>query len=263
MSGWIKIYREIAQHWIFQDAEKFKWWIDLLFMAAHEDYKTLINGNLVCLKRGQLSVSLSFLATKWGRSKEKVLNFLKLLESDNMITRKSDRKSTTITICNYESYQDVPEQTPTTEPTEDRPISDQSPTEYKNVEECKEDINKHTNSACAREDNFGLKVGVLASEEQYIKRYQQEGLWSDAAMSAHLTIPEVQQIFEEFVVEQKHNSSRHSDYSDFKRHFLNYLRVKAEMSRKQSNSNSNGNQRKYDDRRGTEVSSSADYTKPL
>ena len=142
-------------------------------------------------------------------------------------------------------------------------MPDQSPTEYKNVEECKEYINKHTNSACAREENFGLKVGVLASEEQYIKRYQQEGLWSDAAMSAHLTIPQVQQIFAEFVVEQKHNSSRHSDYSDFKRHFLNYLRVKAEILRKQSNSNSNGNQRKYDDRRGTEVSSSADYTKPL
>ena len=114
-----------------------------------------------------------------------------------------------------------------------------------------------------REENFGLMVGVLASEEQFIKRYRQEGLWADAAMSAHLTIAQVQQIFDEFVVEQKHNSSKHSDYPDFKRHFLNYLRVKAEILRKQSNSNSNGNQRKYDDRRGTEVSSSADYTKPL
>ena len=108
-----------------------------------------------------------------------------------------------------------------------------------------------------------MMVGVLASEEQYIKRYRQEGLWADAAMSAHLTIAQVQQVFDEFVVEQKHNSSRHSDYPDIKRHFLNYLRVKAEILRKQSNSNSNGNQRKYDDRRGTEVSSSADYTKPL
>lgn len=100
----------------------------------------------------------------------------------------------------------------------------------------------------AHGESFDLKVGVLASEEGYIKRYQQEGLWADAAMSAKLTIPQVQQIFDEFVVEQKHNSSKHSDYPDFKRHFLNYLRVKAEILRKQANSN--GNNRPDYSRRG-------------
>ena len=112
----------------------------------------------------------------------------------------------------------------------------------------KEEIILEDNNAHAREENFDLKVGVLASEEGYIKRYQQEGLWADAAMSAHLTIPQVQQIFYEFVVEQKHNSSKHSDYLDFKRHFLNYLRVKAEILRKQANSN--GNNRPDYSRRG-------------
>ena len=113
MSGWIKIYREITRHWIFQDAEKFKWWIDLLLMASHEDCRVMVKGELASLKRGQLTVSLSFLSARWGRSKEKVLNFLRLLESDHMIERNSDRKSTTITICNYDSYQEVSEQTPT------------------------------------------------------------------------------------------------------------------------------------------------------
>jgi hypothetical protein len=114
-----------------------------------------------------------------------------------------------------------------------------------------------------REENFDLMVGVLAAEEQYARRYQQEGLWADAAMMAHLTIPQTQEIFDQFIVEQKHNSSKHSDYSDFKRHFLNYLRTKAERNRQQSKQSNNGNQRKYDDRRGTEVSSSADYFEPL
>ena len=145
---------------------------------------------------------------------------------------------------------------------EEIPLSSPSPTPPTTLFP-KEEIVIDDNNAHAREESFDLKVGVLASEEGYIKRYQQEGLWADAAMSAHLTIQQVQQIFDEFVVEQKHNSSKHSDYPDFKRHFLNYLRVKAVILRKQANSNSNGNQRKYDDRRGTEVSSSADYTKPL
>lgn len=130
---------------------------------------------------------------------------------------------------------------------EEMPLSSPSPTPPTTLIP-KEEIVIDDNNAHAREENFDLKVGVLASEEGYIKRYQQEGLWADAAMSAHLTIPQVQQIFDEFVVEQKHNSSKHSDYPDFKRHFLNYLRVKAEILRKQAN-NGNNNRPDYS-RRG-------------
>ena len=114
-----------------------------------------------------------------------------------------------------------------------------------------------------REENFDLMVGVLGTIEQYAHQYQKENIWADAAMMAHLTIAQTQEIFNQFVAEQKHNSARHSDYSDFKRHFLNYLRTKAERNRQQSKQSNNGNQRKYDDRRGTEVSSSADYLEPL
>lgn len=127
----------------------------------------------------------------------------------------------------------------------------------------KEIINPDDACTHIREENFDLMVGVLAAEEQYARRYQQEGLWADAAMMAHLTIAQTREIFDQFVVEQKHNSSKHSDYSDFKRHFLNYLRTKAERNRQQSKQSNNGNQRKYDDRRGTEVNSSADYFEPL
>lgn len=129
---------------------------------------------------------------------------------------------------------------------EEMPLSSPSPTPPTTLIP-KEEIFLEDNNAHAREESFDLKVGVIASEEGYIKRYQQEGLWADAAMSAHLTIQQVQQIFDEFVVEQKHNSSKHSDYPDFKRHFLNYLRVKAEILRKQSN---NGNNRPDYSRRG-------------
>ena len=129
---------------------------------------------------------------------------------------------------------------------EEIPLSSPSPTPLTTLIP-KEEIVIDDNNAHAREESFDLKVGVLASEEGYIKRYQQEGLWADAAMSAHLTIQQVQQIFDEFVVEQKHNSSKHSDYPDFKRHFLNYLRVKAEILRKQT---INGNNRPDYSRRG-------------
>jgi hypothetical protein len=210
MAGWIKIYREITKHWIFQDAEKFKWWIDLLIMASHEEYKTLVNGDLKSLKRGQLTVSLSFLSSRWGRSKEKVLNFLRLLESDHMIERKADRKSTTITICNYDSYQDVPEQTPTANPTDVRPISDQSPTEYKNVEECKEIYN--TNSARTHEERISWET---SREREFCETFKARGAYIPMGTATGKSGKEILALLDVYMANREVRDMGHKDYNEF------------------------------------------------
>ena len=230
MAGWIKIYREITQHWIFQDAEKFKWWVDLLLMTSHEDYKTVVKDELLTLKRGQLKVSLSFLSQRWGRSKEKVLNFLRLLESDNMIQRVSDRKATIITICNYDSYQEVSEQTPTA----NRPQTDQSPTEYKNVEECKEIYNNNSTAH--------------TREEEYIRQYREEGMWADVALILHKPMAECENLFDRWLIEYQHNGDTHQSYSDFKKHFIQWARITIQKDRQ-----SNGSNKQSDKRRGIQV----------
>ena len=244
MAGWIKIHRDIATHWIFQDAEKFKWWIDLLLMASFEDNKALVGDRLVEVKRGQQIISLSFLASRWGASKRTVLKFLTLLESDGMCNRCTHQKVTILTICNYESYQEVETPKVTDEVTDKYPIGNRLVTELKNVEECKEIYNNNSNAhTYTREED---------AESAYAEKYRQENRWVEAAMSSHLKVPEVQHIFDEFLVEQSHNSTRHLDYPDFKRHFLNYLRVKAEIIRKQKKQD-NGNSAIQDKRRGVQV----------
>lgn len=215
MAGWIKIYRDITNHWIFQDAERFKWWIDLLIMASHEDYKTLSNGSLVSLKRGQLSVSLSFLSSRWGRSKEKVLNFLRLLESDGMIQRISDRKSTTITICNYDSYQDSLEQTPTTNPTDVRPMSDQCPTEYKNVKNV-EEIN-NTNTAHARE---GEVVWIASVEQGFAETFKAQGSAIPFARKTGKKPQEVLELLDIYLAMRQLKNKGHRDFNQFVNLFL-------------------------------------------
>lgn len=216
MTGWIKIYRDITSHWIFQDAEKFKWWIDLLIMASHEDYKTLSNGNLVSLKRGQLSVSLSFLSSRWGRSKEKVLNFLRLLESDGMIQRSSDRKSTIITVCNYDSYQDTSELIPTTEPTDVRPMSDQCPTEYKNVKNV-EEINNNTNTAYARE---GDVVWIASVEQGFAEAFKAQGSAIPFARKTGKKPQEVLELLDIYQATRQLKNKGHRDFNQFVNLFL-------------------------------------------
>ena len=54
MAGWIKINRKIIEHWLWQDAERLKWWLDLLFMASWEERKTTHDAHLITLQRGQM-----------------------------------------------------------------------------------------------------------------------------------------------------------------------------------------------------------------
>lgn len=243
MAGWIKIHRDIATHWIFQDAEKFKWWIDLLLMASFEDNKALVGDRLMEVKRGQQIISLSFLASRWDTSKRTVLKFLTLLESDGMCNRCTHQKVTILTICNYESYQEVETPKVTDEVTDKYPIGNRLVTELKNVEECKEIYNTTTPPACTREQDF-------------INQYRREGRWADACLILHIkSIDECQRLFDRWILEYQHKGQTHQDYTDFKGHFIQWARITIQKEK------NNGNNIKQDKRRGFQVvaNSAEDY----
>ena len=105
MAGWIKIDTEIAKHWLWQDAERLKWWLDILFMAAWKDRKQLVGKQLVALRRGQFIASLSFLCKRWGRSRSMVEPFLNLLQEEEMISKEVGSNISIITVLNYDKYQ--------------------------------------------------------------------------------------------------------------------------------------------------------------
>lgn len=107
MSGWIKISRKLNEHWLWEDAERLKWWLDLLLMAAWDDKKTMHDTHVFTLKKGQIIASVSFLCERWGKSNKTIVKFLHLLEQEQMIMRTTlHRQTPIITISNYESYQE-------------------------------------------------------------------------------------------------------------------------------------------------------------
>lgn len=108
MAGWISLHRSIEKHWLYEEERKFsrfEAWVDLLLMVNHADNKTMIDGKLVTVKRGQRITSLRKLGDRWNWSLTKVDAFLKLLEEDKMIVLKKDTKKTVVTIVNYDIYQ--------------------------------------------------------------------------------------------------------------------------------------------------------------
>lgn len=108
--GWIKLYRNIQDHWIWQDPQKLKWWLDILLLANHKENKFLLGGVLVTLERGEHHTSELKLAARWGVSKTTVRKFLTLLENDKMIELKKSKKGTTLKVTNYNDYQDFSEE---------------------------------------------------------------------------------------------------------------------------------------------------------
>ncbi len=143
--GFIKLHRKLQDCWIWEIDKPFderSAWIDLLLSANHTDVKIPFNGGLVLVERGQFITSVRKLSGKWKWNKDRVLKFLRLLESDKMIKRDSDKFRTLITIENYDIYQDKKDtertQEGTPQGTVDGHDTDTTRTRTRHKQECKE-----------------------------------------------------------------------------------------------------------------------------
>ncbi|EAC9145308.1 DnaD domain protein [Listeria monocytogenes] len=117
-SGWIKIYRSLQEHWIWENEKYLKWWLDLLLLANHQDRDILINGELITIKRGQKHTSELWLSNRWNADRKQVRKFLELLKKNDMITiTKSRQKGTTYEISNYNDFQGISDEIRTTKGT--------------------------------------------------------------------------------------------------------------------------------------------------
>ena len=110
MKGWIKLYRQIQSHWLWEGNNPFdkrSAWVDILLMVNHKEKKVNLGNELFTVKPGEKITSERKLADRWGWSRTKVRNFLELLENDEMIEIEKTTKKTTLKVCNYSDYQNV------------------------------------------------------------------------------------------------------------------------------------------------------------
>lgn len=218
MAGWIKIYKDLADHWLAQDLQKLGWWTILLLRVSHEDKKVLAGNTLIELKRGQIVASLSFLADLWKTSKRSAERFVELLEQDNMVRRCTSRKVTILTICNYASYQDKKEAKQADTCADDAPIGIQSVSEIKKKEEEKE-INI-TTTPRAREESIEWDDNT---EDAYLERFKAQGSARDAMRMTGKTLREVMEIMDVYRAKRKLQNRGHESYDQFCNLFVWYL----------------------------------------
>ncbi|MEX1582880.1 DnaD domain protein [Enterococcus sp. C41] len=110
IGGWIKLYRTIQDHWIWENPQYLKWWLDLIFMANHQDRKILFDGELKTVKVGERITSEKKLSERWEVSRNTVRKFLDLLVKDDMIELSRSRQNGIwYKVSNYAEYQSFSE----------------------------------------------------------------------------------------------------------------------------------------------------------
>ena len=277
MGGWIKISREIEDHWLWQDADRLRWWIDMLFMASFEDKKVIEDTHLITIKKGQFIASVAFLCKRWGKSNKTIIKYLKLLEEDEMICREVlHRKTPIITICNYDKYQcDVDTIVDTMvyrqndekigckvdkqilesninksdslghkEKTDIDTIVDRQVYSivYTNKEYNNNIVDDDVNTARAHEDENLVYIEELKQSEIWLEQMQ---------MRFRLNADELKEKLDIFALDCRCRGTEHKNLNETRRHFNDWLRIQIES---QNRNNNEANRRKPENkRRGSDV----------
>lgn len=125
MSGWITVHRGWRDCEAFEeprdpmsDADAWLWLIE--HTAWKPIRRTAGQGQSIMLERGQIHVSDRSLATAFRWDKKRVRRYLDRLSDHEMVIQNRDQSGTTLTICNYDKYQNIVEKT--------GPVKDQSGT---------------------------------------------------------------------------------------------------------------------------------------
>ncbi len=137
--GYIKVYRNIRDSWVWKDKpfDKGRAWIDLIMMANHKEATIMFDSRPLKIKRGQFMTSLSILAARWGWSRSKVKRFLDDLKSEQMINEKRHTRGTLLTIEKYGVYQGERNSKRNTDGTQTSTHAERTRTQTIMIEKCK------------------------------------------------------------------------------------------------------------------------------
>jgi hypothetical protein len=105
--GTFQIHRALFEHPFFApepftEREAWQW---LIAEAAWRHYARTIGNRKIDLRRGQLAVSIRYLAARWKWPPTKVYRFFARLKAHSMIEVSNGARFTIVTICNYSKYQ--------------------------------------------------------------------------------------------------------------------------------------------------------------
>lgn len=286
-SGYIPFYRDELDDWLFQDPQRFMWWIWIRCRAAYKPCMQCVGQARVevNLQYGELAVTKTHLKNIWGVNIKTVDRFLKQMIKDGRISCRDDKGILIIKIikgdlitapsgkvnetgCERESIMphervdcmtsemaiEMDAETPDEMTPPMPPIIRNI--EYNNLQKVDIDLS-------AREKEFyeELKKSDLTLEQMAYSLKPENGTTS------------LLLLLDEFINQCLSTDEFHDKFSEFKKHFMNWARKEIrsritknkKIIRNGKKEKEPGQENKTARRKGAEISarSAADYEKPF
>ncbi len=115
MEGWIKLYRGLMSHWIWQEDKYLRWWLTILLTVNHTHSKFPVGCKLHDCNPGQSYRKVESWAQMFGCSKKTVVKFFQMLKTDGMIDTetlgKGNRRKHLLTVTNWPKHQHMETET--------------------------------------------------------------------------------------------------------------------------------------------------------
>lgn len=261
MTGYIALYRDICDHWIWQLPKQALRWLDLIMLAEWEDKAVVFGNQRVRVKRGQFVTSTRILMGRWKTNAKTVLSLLKLLEREEMIKCSKSHKMTIITISNYNKYQrDV--DTSSDDNDSQRFLEELQtflPTDSKQKPETFSEVHGKQPGKQTKEDNneknFNHTINSHERETNFYKELKGNDMFFDLMAAAlHFDKEYLYQLLEDFYNEMMALEIIHKDSNDYKTHFYHWANKrdlnKPRNGRRTKQKTDGESQNRLDSRRG-------------
>lgn len=222
--GWIKVHRKIVDWEWWSDHNTTRLFMYLLLMATHED----IRHQGIVIKRGQLVTSRAKLSLATGISERSIRTSLENLKTTNEITIKSTNRFTIITICKYEDYQLIEDE------------SDQ-------VNDQQTAIQTTSNRPTIKQEDNNISTSTSGNARAYACEDKEQDFYFDAYNSAvwrewvqmqnNITQEKISAYLDEFHGFCQMAEKRHHSRADYQIHFVSWLKKQLAKETNQQETN--------------------------
>jgi DNA-binding transcriptional regulator YhcF (GntR family) len=174
MSDWIKIHRSVIDSYSFADPVTFKIWVWMLLKANYKPSHVPLNHGrgIVSIKvdRGQFIFGRNKAAEELEINGSTIYRHLQKLENQKQINIEANNQYSLITICNYNTYQNVKDK--------DEQVTNNYRTSNEQVTDSKRTSNEHIKEELEEKEDIGgrlqkLNGFVCYDVEKYILDNQQ------------------------------------------------------------------------------------------
>lgn len=246
MPRWMPVYEDDMTHWLWDNAQRYQWWLEIRFRAAKTPGMRYVGDTNIRIRvtYGEWPVTIAYLGTRWHADERAIVSFLEALEEDGLITRRKSGLITIISVCGFEKYCFNMERDGSHEAkdnmTKELPDIPQNSIQEDLQEETETQNEMITETADQTLAYLDKRKNIKelfieskrAHEEEFLEKLKKsDTALTEMAKSLHCDVADLIPLADDFSNATISTEDWHSTFSAFKKHFLNWARLRLKTTK--------------------------------